>query len=406
MLPEFENTSRNEWIAFQSTQTLVDLKFAVPKISERLYMYWINPLGDARWPNLVALHRQGSVFHTPSWLEALRRTYGYRPVALTSHPPGLELLDGIPFCVVKSWITGSRLVSLPFSDHCQPLLRDQGDLAPFTECLRKNCIRSGWEYIELRLKRPANLNEQSHDNPAISEGQCEEIIPFRPGGCTSSFAKYAEYNFHRIDLRPDVDTLFRNFHKSCVQRKIHRAERERLEYEAGRSESNMMKFYRLLVMTRRRHGVPPQPISWFRNLIDCFGENLTIHIASKDDRPIAAILTLLYRKTLVYKYGCSDAAFHRLGAMPMLFWKALQKGKQQDVEEFDLGRSNRDNPGLAVFKERLGATRSKLTYSRLGRVQSPAPPPDPRSRLVNVMFARMPSRVAQMAGRVMYRHIG
>jgi hypothetical protein len=92
--------------------------------------------------------------------------------------------------------------------------------------------------------------------------------------------------------------------------------------------------------------------------------------------------------------------------MPMLFWKAIQKGKQQDVEEFDLGRSNRDNPGLTVFKERLGATRSKLTYSRLGRVQSPAPPPDSRSRLVNVMFARMPSRVAQMAGRVMYRHIG
>jgi hypothetical protein len=90
----------------------------------------------------------------------------------------------------------------------------------------------------------------------------------------------------------------------------------------------------------------------------------------------------------------------------MLFWKAIQKGKQQGVEEFDLGRSNPDNTGLAVFKEHLGAARCKLTYSRLGRVQSPAPAPDPRVRLVNVMFARMPSRVAQMAGRVMYRHIG
>src|SRR2546426_8758247 len=114
-------------------------------------MYWIDPLHDSRWASFVAQHPQGSVFHTPSWLEALCPTYGFSPIALTSCPHGVELVDGIPFCDVKSWINGSRLVSLPFSDHCQPLLDCKGDLAAFTTYLGDKSGRSSWEYIEIRL---------------------------------------------------------------------------------------------------------------------------------------------------------------------------------------------------------------------------------------------------------------
>src|SRR5215469_3393094 len=102
-------------------------------------MYWNDPLRDDAWSSLVARHPHGSVFHTVSWLEALRRTYGYRPVVLTSHSPGAELVDGIPFCEVKSWISGSRLVSLPFSDHCEPLLEQAEDLGTFTDFLGEHC---------------------------------------------------------------------------------------------------------------------------------------------------------------------------------------------------------------------------------------------------------------------------
>jgi hypothetical protein len=369
-------------------------------------MYWIDPLHDRRWPSLVARHPYGSVFHTPSWLEALRRTYGYTTVALTSCPPGVELVDGIPFCEVKSWINGSRLVSLPFSDHCQPLLRNMGDLAPFTECLREDRGRSGWEYVELRLARETKLDSQSASVAATSGGQRDEGTPTGMSDSASNFAKYEEYNFHRIDLRPDLEAIFENFHKSCIQRKIQRAEREGLKYGTGRSESYLTKFYQLHVLTRRRHGLPPQPMKWFRNLKDCFGESLTIHISSKNDQPMAAILTLLCKRTLVYKYGCSDAAFHRLGAMPMLFWKAIQEGKQRGAEEFDLGRSSMDNSGLAAFKQHLGAASSKLTYFRLGHCRAATSTADSRSRIASTVFTRMPGRLAQMAGRVLYRHMG
>lgn len=363
-------------------------------------MYWIDPIGDSRWADFIARQPQASVFHTPRWLNALRRTYGYRPIALTSCLPGDKLIDGIPFCEVKSWISGSRLVSLPFSDHCQPLLGNKVDLATFGEWLQEERGRTGWEYVELRFEEHTNSDSHgpnlSAKNEGLASGQSDPV---------STFSKYEEYDFHRIDLRADPEAIFNNFHKNCVQRKILRAEREGLEYEAGRSESHLSEFYRLLVLTRRRHGLPPQPLMWFRNLKDFLGEGLTIHIASKNGRPIASILTLLYNRTLLYKYGCSDAVFHKLGAMPFLFWKAIQEGKLRGAEEFDLGRSSMDNPGLTAFKRHLGGKCSKLTYLRLGRPGT-TNSTNRRSRIATSVFTRLPGRLAQMAGRVLYKHMG
>jgi lipid II:glycine glycyltransferase (peptidoglycan interpeptide bridge formation enzyme) len=191
-----------------------------------------------------------------------------------------------------------------------------------------------------------------------------------------------------------------------VQRKIHRAEQENLAYEEGRSKALLAKFYHLVLLTRRRHQVPPQPLTWFRNLLDCLGERARIHLASKDGQPIAGILTLFYKQTLVYKYGGSDGRFHSLGGMPLLFWKAIQEGKRLGAREFDLGRSETSDPGQAAFKSRLGATGSMLTYFR-------DPPPAPAShafewekKIAKNAFGWLPDTLLITAGRLLYRHVG
>lgn len=351
-------------------------------------MYWIDPVSDRRWTQFTDQHSQASVFHTASWLEALRRTYGYTPLALTSCAPGLQLKDGIPFCKVQSWITGSRLVSLPFSDHCRLLVK-RTELPNFISYLDEHS-RSVGRYIEIRPTEMCRLLAQN-------DPQC----------LNQNITTYREYSLHKIDLRPDLPTIFNNFHKSCIQRKIRRAEREKLEYEAGRSDSNLHKFYRLVLLTRRRHGLPPQPMSWFRNLRDCFGENLTIRIASRDRRPLASVLTLVYNNTAFYKYGCSDSMHHNLGAMPMLFWKTIQEEKDRGVQELDLGRSDIDNAGLAAFKEHLGAVRSKLTYFRIGSHHSGTSSGDLGVQTIaQAVFARIPPGLAEVAGTILYRHMG
>src|ERR1700758_4552655 len=90
--------------------------------------FQIDPIQDVRWADLVARHPMASVFHTVGWLKTLRRTYGYEPVGFTTSSPSGALKNGLVFCRVNSWLTGRRLVSLPFSDHCEPLCDSVQDL--------------------------------------------------------------------------------------------------------------------------------------------------------------------------------------------------------------------------------------------------------------------------------------
>ena len=123
-------------------------------------------------------------------------------------------------------------------------------------------------------------------------------------------------------------------------------------------------FYRLLVVTRRRHGLPPQPFAWFRNLAECLGEAMTVRIASHRGQPVASIVTLRHASTMVYKYGASDARAHPLGAVHSLFWKAIQDASVGGCVSLDLGRTDLHDSGLSTFKERWGAQGAPLRYWR------------------------------------------
>ena len=117
----------------------------------------LDPLLDDRWDDLVARHPRASAFHERGWLEALSRTYGYEPLVLTSAPAGEPLKDGLVLCRVYSWLTGARLVSLPFADHCEPLLNEFSHSLEFVNWLRTECDRQRWKYIEFRPLSPLRV---------------------------------------------------------------------------------------------------------------------------------------------------------------------------------------------------------------------------------------------------------
>src|SRR5271166_4816066 len=87
----------------------------------------IEPLTDPRWETFLQQHPRASMFHSLAWLRALRRTYGFPSIAFTTSQDDRKLENAIVFCRVESWMTGRRLVSLPFSDHCEPLVDTQED---------------------------------------------------------------------------------------------------------------------------------------------------------------------------------------------------------------------------------------------------------------------------------------
>lgn len=343
-------------------------------------IYQIDPLSDPRWVELVNRHPRASVFHTAEWLKAIHLTYGYHPVVLTTSGPAEELSDGVVFCQIQSWLTGRRMVSIPFSDHCEPLVSSRESIEKIMGTLRDRCRDKDCEYIEMR--------------PLNSTVYCDGVLP-----------SWEQYYFHTIDLHPELDAIFSQFQKSSVQRKIQKAEREELVYEEGRSASLLERFYNLLLLTRRKHQLPPQPREWFRNIMDCMGERMKIRVVSKGNRPIASILTLTFKHTITYKYGGSVPEINNLGGTPYLFWRAIQEAKELGMTEFDLGRSQMDNQGLVTFKERLGGQPSILTYLRYPEKVARTRPSF-QMRMAKQLFSRMPNNVQTATGRLLYRHIG
>jgi GNAT acetyltransferase-like protein len=349
-----------------------------------MMVHQIDPIQDPRWEELVCKHPDASTFHSVAWLQALKRTYGYEPLAFTTSPPVGALKNGLVFCRVDSWLTGSRLVSLPFSDHCEPLCDSREDLNFLVRYLQTRLEHENWRYVEIRsisgkLEQTNDMNSPQHRT---------------------------SYFLHVLDLRPELNDVFWSLDKDSVQRRIRRAERAGLTERLGRSEDLLRKFYSLFVATRRRQGVPPTPYTWFKNLVHCLGDAAEIRVAHYDSKPIAAILTLRFRNVLYYKYSCSDTRFKNLGATPWLLWNAIAAARATGAIAFDMGRTQEDQTRLLAFKSHWVSQPKRLVYSYFPSVSGLDSVAGWRLKIAKQIFSRMPDKVLALTGKIIYRHVG
>lgn len=344
--------------------------------------YKIDPLRDPRWTEFVRRHPRSSVFHTREWLDSLRRTHGYEPVVFTTSTPAEKLMNGLVFCCVQSWLTGNRMVSLPFSDHCELLVDSIEDLQFLLAYIRAEIQRRDWKYVE---NRPISERFAKQEQAA--------------GFCTAS-----KFYLHRLDLRPSLEEIFQGL-KNSAQRRIKRAAAAGISLTCGRADEMFRDFYGLLVTTWKRHRLPPQPYAWFRNLRDCMREALEIRLAYKGGLPIAALLLLRFKSTTYYKYGCSDAKFHSLGAMPALLWRTIEESKAAGSLELDLGRSELKNHGLITFKDHWTRECIDLVYRRYPAWDHMHVKDGSGTMIVKSVFAHMPEELLAFVGRMIYRHM-
>lgn len=352
---------------------------AARKAQGPMCVYPVDPLSDPRWERFIREHPHATVFHSREWLQALKRFYRYLPVAFTTSAPHEMLRNAAVFCEVQTWMTRRRLVSLPFSDHCELLMDDPEDAQAVLSHLAQDLRR--WRYIEMRPRTG--------------------IL-----GSRSLFHKSESYCLHLLDLSADLKVISQSMHADCVRRKIRRARREGITCERGNSAHLLREFYDLNVATRRRHGLPPQPLAWFATLAQCFGEDFTIWTARRNETPLASMITLSFREQMVYKYGASDAVRHDLGSVPLLMWEIIEYAKGHGYRELDLGRTALHNEGLLRFKDRLGARRMTLDYQRYPARPSVASTKNLGLRMGKRVLAGMPEWFLVSLGELLYRHAG
>jgi CelD/BcsL family acetyltransferase involved in cellulose biosynthesis len=342
----------------------------------------IDPVADPAWTEFLGRCAGAEIFHQPLWLELIQAQYGYDLSAQLIRGEDGEIEAGLPVARIESRLTGKRLVAIPFSDTCSPLVgRDAapGAGAALGEALAASAAEEG---LPLGVHAPL-------------EGVDPSCVVRR-------FVR------HELPLGADVAEVEKGFSKNRVVRNVKKARKEGLEFELGRDRAALDGFYRLHLLTRRKLGVPTQPKRFIRRFERLFEGGLGFVGTVRDEGvAVAAGVFLACDGTLTYKYGASDPA--ALGKRPnhLLHAEAIRWGCENGQSLYDMGRSDLDNEGLRTFKSTWGASELDLAYTYLGApVPSESDEHGARERLIEKTIQRSPAFVGRVAGELLYRHYG
>ncbi len=339
----------------------------------------IDPLTDPAWDRLAAMHPEFTFFHSSAWAKVLHSTYSHNPVYHRFYR-GNELVAMLPMMEVRSTFKGCRGVCLPFTDSCGPLYFGNNEPGQAVmDHLMKTSHERNWKYFEVRGKG-ANLPE-SH--PSLS------------------------FHNHILGLKGSPDDLFEQF-ASPVRRAIRKAEQHGLIAETSTELDALMEFYRLHVATRKRHGLPPQPISFFRNIHEHVikaGLGFVV-LARRESRPIAGAVFFHAGKKALYKFGASDASQQELRGNNLTMWQGIKTLAQRGFESLDFGRTSLANEGLRRFKLSWSPVEKLIEYSKFDTAkQAWVTSNDKASGFHNTLFRAMPAPLNRLAGALLYPHL-
>src|ERR1700693_5660710 len=283
---------------------------------------FIDPPCDADWDRLVVSHPDCSFFHSTAWAKVLCKTYGHEPVYLHCSQD-CETVALVPMMEVRSPLTGRRGVCLPFTDFCGPLLFGEGGAAVVLERLSSLARERKWRHFEIRGGRRLDVSAK----PAVA------------------------FYGHTLDLRNGEEALLARL-KSSVRRALRKAERSDLTIEVSRTREATLEFYRLHTQTSRRHGLPPQPESFFLNIYEEIIKSGLgfIVLASSGSRPVAGAIFFHLGKKAVYKFGASDEAGQEARGNNRIMWEAIRFLVRAGAESLHFGRTSLGNDGLRRFK--------------------------------------------------------
>lgn len=370
----------------------------------------INPIVYPDWDKLLLSHQDYSFFHTSHWAKVLCESYGYKPLyfvevfasnlkpqttndfkrsapyALRYAPCSLhsasneKLMTCLPLMEVKSFLTGQRGVSLPFTDYCDPIVSGDIHFQEVFNYLIEYGKQASWKFIEIRGGR-----DFLHDIPSSSY-----------------------YYGHTLNLSQNEEQIFCSF-RSSTRRNIRKAIREGVEVKIDNSLESIKEFYRLNCMTRKHHGIPPQPYYFFEKVYDyIISRNYGfVVLASYKGKNIAGAVYFHFGKKAIFKYGASDRRYQRLRPNNLIMWEAIKWYSRNGYEHFSFGKTEPENKGLIQFKDGWGAEKVIIKHYRYDLNKSAFMNGNAHAaELHSKVFNKMPIPLLKVVGSLFYKHVG
>jgi lipid II:glycine glycyltransferase (peptidoglycan interpeptide bridge formation enzyme) len=340
----------------------------------------VNPLNQHVWDELVSSHPSGSFFHTSSWARVLAESYGYKPAYFVVRDKGY-LLALLPVMEIRSILTGKRGVSLPFSDYADPFAKDEEQYLSLAKTAMRYGTQAGWKTLEIR-------------GGGYPWAEKEESSVFLG---------------HQLDLSGTESEIYTGF-RTNMRRNISRALKAGVKIEILNSAEAIEAYYHLHCITRKGHGIPPQPLKFFRKIQEhVLQRNMgIIALATFRKSVVAGIMLFHHGKKAIYKYGASNLEGKECRANNLVMWEAIRWYRQKGVKEFCFGRTEGTNQGLREYKLGYGASEYDLPYYKYdlsGNRVVRKSAEDASGRLERY-YQKVPIPFSRIIGTLLYRHVG
>ena len=308
-----------------------------------------------------------SIFNHPAWIKVLEKTYNYKFEKFVVDSEEIYFYK-------KNNLKLTYYSHLPFSDEIS--ISNQKNFIEIIERIINNN-----ENVKIEIR--TNLEYDKFDKIQVG------------------------YN-HKLYLEPSLDEIFHSFKKTQVQQPITKSLKEGLLYKISEEKIDLLQFYNLHLITRKRLGVPIQPKKFFLNFFDEIiskKSGFIVNVFHKD-KVISSGVFMGYSNDLIYKFSASDPKYLNLRPNNLMLWGAIQEAKKRGFKFFNFGRTDLNAEGLRKFKQGWGTVEEPLIYSYYPKAPDVSKFNFIKDKIIKPFIKYSPKFVCRLSGELFYKYFG
>ena len=340
------------------------------------------------WDDMIMNHPLGSVFHHTSYGKVIQSTFNHMtPYYVSLIGTDGNCKGGLVLFLVRSWLTGNRLVSIPWAAYGDPLIRSSEEFELLFEEVNNLSQRVNASYVQINSRKSrAFLNKVKIMTPI-------------------------EYDkAHLLDLTKGQDTVWQGLHKS-IRRRIRKTERNGIEVRLAQSEVDIFSFYSVWCRHRKILGLPAHRLEYFQNMWKYLASKgmMQIWIAEKKGDVLGGQCTFILKGTEFLTYIAAEGEFRQAGGGVAIIWAVICSAFKNEINTIDFGKTPIGANNLKSFKESWGAKEIETPvfyYPRIMGVSSFQDEKKLSYRAMRYFWKIAPPQLSKFASSFFWRHTG
>jgi hypothetical protein len=293
----------------------------------------------------------------------------------------------MPIYLVRSNLTGRRLVSVPFAPFAGPLTTGPEDTVALIGKAAELLTEENASFVEIRTRRADSM-----------------FWAYR-------FADARCFVHHYVSLEGGLDDVYSRVHRKSLRIPIAKAQKRGLVCKADCRREDVSVYYNIYSAARRKLGLPVMPETFFLSLWDELAPRgyLKLLFCLSDSRPIGTSLLLTFKDATIIEYGHTLPGHRAYCVDPFLDSHAIRMAWERGCKYVSFGRTALANSGLMTYKRHWGA-QEELLHSYFYPSGSETVPSQGSASWKYLAARRLcqhcPESIYPLLSRAIYKHMG